>query len=124
MAPKLLIGKSGRRGSNPRRPAWEAGILPLNYSRLVFRFYNNSFLEEAGDCYFFLAGGTSTPVSLARSIEVFMKPEVRISAMKDSIASNFALSPFATTKHCSTSRKLSGRERSLELDAACASRER
>src|SRR5579859_2822685 len=24
---------SGRRGSNPRRPAWEAGILPLNYSR-------------------------------------------------------------------------------------------
>src|SRR6185312_16381638 len=27
-------GWSGRRGSNPRRPAWEAGILPLNYSRL------------------------------------------------------------------------------------------
>src|ERR1051326_5696955 len=26
---------SGRRGSNPRRPAWEAGILPLNYSRSV-----------------------------------------------------------------------------------------
>jgi hypothetical protein len=26
-------GWSGRRGSNPRRPAWEAGILPLNYSR-------------------------------------------------------------------------------------------
>ena len=25
---------SGRRDSNPRRPAWEAGILPLNYSRL------------------------------------------------------------------------------------------
>jgi hypothetical protein len=25
--------KSGRRDSNPRRPAWEAGILPLNYSR-------------------------------------------------------------------------------------------
>src|SRR3977135_4359703 len=25
--------QSGRRGSNPRRPAWEAGILPLNYSR-------------------------------------------------------------------------------------------
>src|SRR5690349_9264071 len=24
---------SGRRDSNPRRPAWEAGILPLNYSR-------------------------------------------------------------------------------------------
>ena len=27
--------KSGRRDSNPRRPAWEAGILPLNYSRLI-----------------------------------------------------------------------------------------
>ena len=24
---------SGRRDSNPRRPAWEADILPLNYSR-------------------------------------------------------------------------------------------
>src|ERR671922_1661566 len=24
---------SGRRDSNPPRPAWEAGILPLNYSR-------------------------------------------------------------------------------------------
>ncbi len=24
---------SGRRGSNPRHPAWEAGVLPLNYSR-------------------------------------------------------------------------------------------
>ncbi len=32
---KLLILWSGRRGSNPRRPAWEAGILPLNYSRSV-----------------------------------------------------------------------------------------
>ena len=26
---------SGRRDSNPRRPAWEAGILPLNYSRSI-----------------------------------------------------------------------------------------
>jgi hypothetical protein len=26
-------GKSGRRDSNPRHPAWEAGALPLNYSR-------------------------------------------------------------------------------------------
>jgi hypothetical protein len=31
---KLLILLSGRRVSNPRRPAWEAGILPLNYSRI------------------------------------------------------------------------------------------
>ena len=30
---KSLKRWSGRRGSNPRRPAWEAGILPLNYSR-------------------------------------------------------------------------------------------
>src|SRR5450432_2317431 len=30
---KLLILWSGRPGSNRRRPAWEAGILPLNYSR-------------------------------------------------------------------------------------------
>jgi hypothetical protein len=29
--------KSGRRDSNPRRPAWEAGILPLNYSRRRFQ---------------------------------------------------------------------------------------
>lgn len=26
---------SGRWDSNPRRPAWEAGILPLNYARVV-----------------------------------------------------------------------------------------
>ena len=32
---KLLKRWSGRRGSNPRRPAWEAGILPLNYSRFL-----------------------------------------------------------------------------------------
>ena len=35
MIPKLLKRWSGRRGSNPRRPAWEAGILPLNYSRAL-----------------------------------------------------------------------------------------
>ena len=28
-----IAGSSGRRGSNPRRQAWEACILPLNYSR-------------------------------------------------------------------------------------------
>ncbi len=31
----LLILWSGRPGSNRRRPAWEAGILPLNYSRIL-----------------------------------------------------------------------------------------
>ena len=30
---KMLKFWSGRPGSNRRRPAWEAGILPLNYSR-------------------------------------------------------------------------------------------
>ena len=30
---KSSKGWSGGRGSNPRRPAWEAGILPLNYPR-------------------------------------------------------------------------------------------
>src|ERR1035438_2076016 len=33
---KLLKRWSGRPDSNRRRPAWEAGILPLNYSRLPF----------------------------------------------------------------------------------------
>ena len=30
----LAVNLSGRRDSNPRRPAWEAGILPLNYARV------------------------------------------------------------------------------------------
>jgi hypothetical protein len=34
---------SGGRDSNPRRPAWEAGILPLNYSRSVAILILNSF---------------------------------------------------------------------------------
>src|ERR1035438_7787441 len=33
---KCLKKWSGRPDSNRRRPAWEAGILPLNYSRLPF----------------------------------------------------------------------------------------
>ena len=38
-ARKVKLGRmgeniqSGRWDSNPRRPAWEAGILPLNYAR-------------------------------------------------------------------------------------------
>src|SRR5215467_1680301 len=32
--PGHLVSWSGRWDSNPRRPAWEAGILPLNYARL------------------------------------------------------------------------------------------
>jgi hypothetical protein len=30
---RVNVSLSGRRDSNPRRPAWEAGILPLNYAR-------------------------------------------------------------------------------------------
>jgi hypothetical protein len=33
MTPSVVERWSGRRGSNPRHPAWEAGVLPLNYSR-------------------------------------------------------------------------------------------
>jgi hypothetical protein len=40
---------SGRRDSNPRRPAWEAGILPLNYSRVLFwlntKLYSQYFVD-------------------------------------------------------------------------------
>ncbi len=39
---KLIIYQkkywSGRRGSNPRPPAWKAGTLPLSYSRLSGQF--------------------------------------------------------------------------------------
>src|SRR5262249_55546799 len=30
---RLVVSQSGRLAANPRRPAWEAGILPLNYPR-------------------------------------------------------------------------------------------
>ena len=40
---KLLKKWSGRPGSNRRRPAWEAGILPLNYSRL--RLFSTTWLK-------------------------------------------------------------------------------
>ncbi len=32
---RRLKEESGRRGSNPRQPAWKAGTLPLSYSRLL-----------------------------------------------------------------------------------------
>ncbi len=47
-SPKLLKRWSGRRGSNPRRPAWEAGILPLNYSRLPFFASTYLLLKHLG----------------------------------------------------------------------------
>ena len=45
---KLLKRWSGRRGSNPRRPAWEAGILPLNYSRTSANLLVSSFEMRSG----------------------------------------------------------------------------
>src|SRR5215469_14027792 len=36
---KNAVG-SGRRGSNPRQPAWEAGTLPLSYSRMRLCYHN------------------------------------------------------------------------------------
>jgi hypothetical protein len=36
---------SGRPGSNRRRPAWEAGILPLNYARAATANKTRQFLN-------------------------------------------------------------------------------
>ena len=46
-APKLLKGKSGRRGSNPRRPAWEAGVQPFTSYSPHWRLgaYHNSWTD-------------------------------------------------------------------------------
>ena len=32
---------SGRRGSNSRPPPWQGGVLPLNYSRLIYKKYTD-----------------------------------------------------------------------------------
>ena len=45
---KPLILWSGRPGSNRRRPAWEAGILPLNYSRLPYFSSTYLFSKDLG----------------------------------------------------------------------------
>src|SRR5262245_13286795 len=42
------LKESGRRGSNPRRQAWEACILPLNYSRLRRR---SVYIKRTGPTY-------------------------------------------------------------------------
>ncbi len=34
------VKESGRPDSNRRRPAWEAGILPLNYARVTSKITN------------------------------------------------------------------------------------
>ena len=43
------FAKSGRSDSNRRRPAWEAGILPLNYSRLLFTGRQNDYKPVFSD---------------------------------------------------------------------------
>jgi hypothetical protein len=35
LAQRRFTAWSGRRGSNPRQPAWKAGTLPLSYSRIL-----------------------------------------------------------------------------------------
>ena len=45
---KLLKRWSGRPDSNRRRPAWEAGILPLNYSRLPYFSSTYLFSKDLG----------------------------------------------------------------------------
>ena len=42
---------SGGRGSNPRRPAWEAGILPLNYPRSSPDLSNYNVREDLQNAY-------------------------------------------------------------------------
>ena len=40
---------SGRPDSNRRRPAWEAGILPLNYGRIAYLVYHRRYLAFFSD---------------------------------------------------------------------------
>src|SRR5579859_2711880 len=47
-AKQIIDFWSGRRDSNPRRPAWEAGILPLNYSRLPYSSSTYLFSKDLG----------------------------------------------------------------------------
>ncbi len=43
---ETLAVKSGRWGSNPRRPAWEAGILPLNYARNIACYLTSTYVNR------------------------------------------------------------------------------
>ncbi len=42
--PRIHTRWSGRRDSNSRYPAWEAGVLPLNYSREALQLYSREGL--------------------------------------------------------------------------------
>src|SRR5690242_13480702 len=55
LAPEVLaqrrsIHKSGRRGSNPRQPAWKAGTLPLSYSRIFKLNAKEQTLRSRSGC--------------------------------------------------------------------------
>src|ERR1700694_5620111 len=39
---------SGRRGSNPRQPAWKAGTLPLSYSRMINLYLLSVYSVQIG----------------------------------------------------------------------------
>src|SRR5208282_3532202 len=84
MLAKLLKSWSGRPGSNRRRPAWEAGILPLNYARSrpeslqqIQHFFNLTARDGSQPsvlvvCRFFREAAMSFPrVAAARGIPVF-----------------------------------------------------
>ena len=43
-------GKSGRRGSNPRQPAWKAGTLPLSYSRIFKQKAKEQIFRSRSGC--------------------------------------------------------------------------
>src|SRR5450432_819297 len=43
---KILEEWSGRPGSNRRHPAWEAGVLPLNYSRSTPLDYHSALIHD------------------------------------------------------------------------------
>jgi hypothetical protein len=65
-----LSYESGRSDSNRRRPAWEAGILPLNYARRGFGGDGNGFRRLARLYHAIIEGYASTLVYL------FMTPHL------------------------------------------------
>ena len=62
----LLKRWSGRPGSNRRHPAWEAGVLPLNYSRP--RLLKVSNLELARDYHPAILKAIASDGSLSRMV--------------------------------------------------------
>ena len=67
---KLLKRWSGRPDSNRRRPAWEAGILPLNYSRAFFQIIDLAYFRELRQ-----TAGVSKVSEIAKSTSYVRKTE-------------------------------------------------